>query len=174
MPSRMFSLEGGALYLQMLMEMCISIAGLWQHVHRWPGMEKAAEKEGQQAWSKGNQMQFFLSKAQKIPASSSYPQNLHIAVDEVQAFCINPHRDMTGERSWLPALQIHPENAPKHLSACVDTWWGTQTHRHKALANFVGCIQTGEMQGSQTLSSLQLELRPNPKSTKSLFTGSRC
>lgn len=62
-------------------------------------MDKAAGKKGQQALYKGNQMQFLLSKAQITPASSSYPQDLHIAVDEAQAVHFNPHRDMTGERS---------------------------------------------------------------------------
>lgn len=107
-------------------------------------------------------MQFFLSKAQKTPASSFQPQNLHIAVNEVQAVCFNPHQGVTGERSCLPALQNHSEYAPKYLSACIDTWWGTQTHRHKALANFGASVQTGDMQGFQTLSSLKLELRPDP------------
>lgn len=36
-------------------------------------------------------MQFLPSKAQIIPASSSYPQGLHIAVDEFQAVHFDLH-----------------------------------------------------------------------------------
>lgn len=41
-------------------------------------------------------------------------------------------------------------------------------------AKFRASAQTGDKWGFQTLHSLKLELRPDPKSTKSLFTGSRC
>lgn len=75
MPSKMFSSQGGILHLQMLMEKCISTAGLWQCDSNLSIDDKAAEKKGQQALSKWDQVQFFLSKAQKIPASSSYPQD---------------------------------------------------------------------------------------------------
>lgn len=48
----------------------------------------------------------------------------------------------------------------------------TQT-QSTGMAKFGASAQTGDMQGFQTLNSLKLELRPDPKSTKSLFTGSR-
>lgn len=172
MPSKMFSSEGGVLHLHRHMEMCISTAGLWQQDsdlltddQTWTRQLK--RKVSRHCPKEIRCNSFFLRHRKYLlilPSRPPYCCGWSLPV------CFNPHWDMSGERSWLPALQIHSGNAPKHLSACIDIHWGTQTYTHKALANFGASVQTGDMQGFQNLSSLKLELRPHPKSTMRFFT----
>lgn len=53
------------------------------------------------------------------------------------------------------------ENTSKYISAYIDTW----THS-TGMEKFGTTVQAGDMQGFQTLDSLNLEPRFDPKSTK--------
>lgn len=169
-PSKMFSSEGGVLHLQMCMEMCISIAGLWQRDCDLFIDEQAAVKEGHQALSKGDQMQFFLRHRKYLLILLS---RATYCWDEVWAVHFNPHWDMTGERSTssttdsLWKCSQTPQCLYRHMVG------HTNTHT-QSTGKFWSISPHEDMQDFQTLSSLKLELRPHPKSTKRLFTGSRC
>lgn len=121
MPSKMFSSEGGILHLQMLMEKCISIAGLWQcdsnlSMDHQAWTRQLKRKVNRHCPKEIRCNSFFLRPRKHLPPHPPY----------CCRWSSGSSFSSTLRHDWREKLtastQVHPENAPKFLSACVDIY----------------------------------------------------